>query len=378
MTSPPTAAAAEQVEFVYDTLPMRVVFGLGRVARLRDEVTRTGIHNVLVLCTPGRADLGTRIAELLGDTAAGIFAGARMHVPVEVAAAGMAEARRVGADGCVAVGGGSAIGLGKAIALETGLPTVCVPTTYSGSEMTSVWGLTEDGDKRTGRDPVVLPRTVVYDPELTVDLPAETSAASGVNAMAHAVEALYAPDVSPVIALMAEESARSLASALPVVVSDPADTDARALALRGAWLAGACLGATTMSLHHKLCHVLGGMFDLPHAPTHAVVLPHVAAFNLPAAPRAAAALQRALRCSDPARALADLTLTLETAPSLEALGLRHADLSAVADVVIARPYLNPRPVTRAAILEILENAWRGEPRRTRSHRRRPQACDQLR
>lgn len=351
--------ASEQIEFVYDALPIRVVFGPGRAASVRDEVLRLGLGRILVLCTPGRRDLGEKIGELLDGLVAGVFAGARMHVPADVAAAGVAEAVRVGADGCVAVGGGSAIGLGKAIALETGLPTVCVPTTYSGSEMTPVWGLTENGDKRTGRDPVVLPRTVIYDPHLTVDLPAGISAASGLNALAHAVEALYAPDVSPVVALMAEDAVRSLAAALPAVADDPARIEGRALALRGAWLAGACLGTTTMSLHHKLCHVLGGMFDLPHAPSHAVVLPHVAAFNLPAAPRATAALRRALGSHDPAQALAGLNLTLKTPASLEALGLRYRDLALAADAVVGRPYDNPRPVTRESVLRILEDAWRG-------------------
>lgn len=352
-------AAAAQTEFVYDALPMRVSFGSGRLAHLGDEVARLGLRRVLVLCTPGRRELGERVAELLGDAAVGVFAGARMHVPVAVAEAGAAEARRLDADGCVAIGGGSTIGLAKAIARDSGLPSVCVPTTYSGSEMTPVWGLTEDGDKRTGRDPVVLPRSVVYDPELTIGLAAHTSAASGVNALAHAVEALYAPDVSPVVALMAEEAARSLATALPAVVRAPADVPERALALRGAWLAGACLGATTMSLHHKLCHVLGGLLDLPHAETHTVVLPHVAAFNLAAAPRAAAALSRALGGADPARALHDLNRTLELPRSLAELGVDRADLSAVADAVLARPSINLRQADHDTVLRILNDAWAG-------------------
>lgn len=312
-----------------------------------------------MLCTPEQRDLGHEVADVLGQASVGVFDGARMHVPVDVAAAGTSEARHRGADGCVAVGGGSAIGLGKAIALETGLPLLCIPTTYSGSEMTPVWGLTENGDKLTGRDLSVLPRAVIYDPDLTLGLPPEMSASSGVNALAHAVEALYAPDVSPVIALMAEEAARCLAAALPVVVAAPARVDARVTALRGSWLAGACLGATTMSLHHKLCHVLGGSFGLPHAPTHAVVLPHVAAFNLPAAPHAAAALGRALGTDDPAAALAGLNATLENPPSLRALGLQREDLAVAADAVVARPYRNPRPVTREAVLTILETAWHG-------------------
>lgn len=373
MTSTASAAAGHQADdlheggtgsgpFVYQALPMRVVFGPGRLDALPDEVARLGLERVLVLCTPDRPQDGERVAEMLGPRAAGVCVEARMHVPRSAADASVAEARRVGADGCVSIGGGSAIGLSKAIALETGLPTVCVPTTYSGSEMTPVWGLTEDGDKRTGRDPVVLPRSVVYDPELTTQLPAATSAASGMNAMAHAVEALYAPDVSPVIALMAEESSRCLAASLPEIVADPASLPARTAALRGSWLAGACLGATTMSLHHRLCHVLGGMFDLPHASTHAVLLPHVAAFNLPAVPAAHAALRRALTTGDgePAVALAALHRSLPIEPTLAALGLTRADLTAAAEATLARSYANPRSVTRDDVIRILDGAWRGE------------------
>lgn len=355
----PAAALDGPPAFAYQALPMRVVFGSGCLAHIVDEVAGLGLSRVLVLCTPEQSDLGRRVADLLGQASTGVFDGARMHVPVDVAAAGTSEVRNRGADGCVAVGGGSAIGLGKAIALKTGLPLVCIPTTYSGSEMTPVWGLTENGDKLTGRDLSVLPRAVIYDPDLTVGLPPEMSASSGVNALAHAVEALYAPDVSPVIALMAEEAARCLAAALPTVVAEPARAAARATALRGSWLAGACLGATTMSLHHKLCHVLGGTFGLPHAATHAVVLPHVAAFNLPAAPDAAAALGRALATDDPVDALHRLNVTLRNPRSLRALGLDREDLAAAADAVVARPYRNPRSVTRDAVLAILETAWHG-------------------
>lgn len=355
------APVSTDTSFRYDAHPMRVVFGPGRVTELPDEVAHLGLHSVLVLCSPEQHGLGHRVADLLGGRAAGVFARARMHVPIDTATAGTAEARRVGADGCVSVGGGSAIGLGKAISLQTGLPTVCVPTTYSGSEMTPIWGLTRPDGKITGRDPVVLPRTVVYDPELTCELPARMSATSGMNSLAHAVEALYAPDVSPIVALMAEESARCLAEALPRVAAAPSEIGARSQALRGSWLAGACLGHTTMSLHHKLCHVLGGLFDLPHAATHAVVLPHVASFNLPAAPAATEALGRALGGDDPARALGELGRALEVPPSLAALGLRHDDLSRVAEATLAQPYANPRPVSREQLFDLLTRAFDGSP-----------------
>jgi maleylacetate reductase len=345
--------------FVYDALPMRVVFGPGALDSLRAETERLGLRRVLVLSTPGQRGLADRVTLLLGPLAAGVFAGARMHVPAATVDAAAEVALAVDADGCVAVGGGSTVGLGKALTLRRGLPVVAVPTTYAGSEMTPIWGMTENARKRTGRDRAVLPRAVLYDPELTLGLPVPVSVTSGLNAMAHAVEALYAPDGSPVVAAMAEQGVRDLAAALPALRHDPEDLDARAAALQGAWLCGACLGATTMGLHHKLCHVLGGLLDLPHAQTHAVMLPYVAAFNLPAAPDARAALARALDAGDPARALAGLEDELGAPRTLRELGVRHEDLARVAEEVLAAPYANPRPVGRAELDELLELAWSG-------------------
>jgi maleylacetate reductase len=345
--------------FVYDALPMRVVFGSGSLTRVAEEAERLGLKRVLVLSTPEQRKLADRVSALLGDRSAGIFDEARMHVPVATVDAASAVASTLDADGWVAAGGGSTIGLGKALALRTGFPVLAVPTTYAGSEMTPIWGLTQEGRKQTGRDRAVLPRTVVYDPDLTLSLPAGVSGISGLNAIAHAVEALYAPDGSPVVAAMAEQGVRDLAAALPVIVADPVDPEARAAALQGAWLCGACLGATTMGLHHKLCHVLGGMLDLPHAETHATVLPHVAAYNLPAAPAADAALGRALDTGDAAAALADLAARLGAPAGLRDLGVSEADLARVADEVLANPYSNPRPVTRPELLALLQSAWGG-------------------
>ena len=341
---------------------MRVVFGPGSLAGLPDEVAALGLTRVLVLCSPEQEETGRLVAAALGERVVGVLAEARMHVPVEVATRARDLARELGADGCVAVGGGSAVGLGKAIALEHGLPVVAVPTTYAGSEMTPVWGLTEGGQKRTGRDRRVLPRSVVYDPELTVTLPAQLSATSGMNAIAHAVEALYAPDATPIVSLMAEEGARALVAALPRVVADGADLEARGEAQYGAWLCGAVLGATTMSLHHKLCHTLGGTLDLPHAQTHTVVLPHALAYNAPAAPHAVAALRRALGgASDPARELWELAGRLGAPRSLAELGMAEADIARVADLAVAQPYANPRPVTRDGVEALLRAAWAGHP-----------------
>jgi maleylacetate reductase len=287
-----------------------------------------------------------------------------MHVPIEVANRARDVAAELGADGCVAVGGGSAIGLGKAVALAHGLPVIAVPTTYAGSEMTPVWGLTEGGQKRTGRDVRVLPRSVLYDPELTLSLPAGLSAASGINALAHAVEALYAPDASPAISLMAEEAVRSLADALPRVVANGTDLDARSDALYGAWLCGSVLGATTMSLHHKLCHTLGGTLNLPHAQTHTVVLPHALAYNAAAAPDAVAALSRALGSADPARELWELAGRLGATRSLAELGMEEGDIARIADLAVAAPYANPRPVIREGVEALLRAAYLGDPPRS--------------
>lgn len=350
--------------FTYQALPMRVVFGAGALAALPDEVAGLGLSRVLVLCSPEQEGTGESVAAALGGRAAGVLAQARMHVPLEVATRARDLAAELGADGCVAVGGGSAIGLGKAIALEHGLPVVAVPTTYAGSEMTPVWGLTDAGRKRTGRDERVLPRSVVYDPELTVSLPAMLSATSGMNAVAHAVEALYAPDATPIVSLMAEEGVRALAAALPRVVADGADLDGRSEAQYGAWLCGAVLAATTMSLHHKLCHTLGGTLDLPHAQTHTVVLPHALAYNQGAAPQAVAPLSRALGgAPDPARELWELVGRLGAPRSLRELGMAQADIPRIVDLAVSDPYANPRPVTPEGVTALLEDAWAGRPPR---------------
>jgi maleylacetate reductase len=345
--------------FTHHAPATRVRFGAGALTHLADEVDAVGLAQVLVICGPTHEDLGRRVADLLGERAVALLPEARMHVPHEVARSAVDVAVSTGAEGCVAVGGGSAIGLGKAVALELGLPLVAVPTTYAGSEMTPVWGLTEDGVKRTGRDPRVQPVAVVYDPVLTVAMPLDLTVTSGLNAVAHAVEGLYAPDGSPVTALMAEEGVRAFAAALPALASDGRDVDARGEALYAAWLCGSVLGATTMGLHHKLCHVLGGTLGLPHAATHAVVLPHVVAFNAAAAPGMVAALGRALGATDPAGRLWDLAGDLGAPRALRDLGMAHADVRRVAGLAVESPYANPRPVTRDDLEVILRAAWTG-------------------
>ncbi|MEU4674725.1 maleylacetate reductase [Amycolatopsis sp. NPDC023774] len=347
--------------FTYEALPVRVVFGAGRVAELPTEADRLGLDRLVVLGTPGRAEDVQLVSTLLGHRVAGHFEDARTHVPASVVQAACEKVGRLGADGCVAIGGGSVIGLGKVVARQTGLPVIAVPTTYSGSEMTPIWGITEDGRKRTGRDLRVLPRSVVYDPELTVRLPPRVTGLSGLNAIAHAMEALYAPDASPVTSLMAEEGIRALAAALPVLADEPSDLPARTLALRGSWLCGLCLGQTTMSLHHKLCHILGGTFDLPHAETHSILMPYVAAFNLPAAPAANEAMSRALGVAAPAVELAHLGARTGAAPSLGELGIAESDIDEVVRQVFSQPYANPRRLRPDEVHGLLLAALRGTP-----------------
>ena len=287
--------------FTYDALPGRVVFGAGTArARLAGEVSRLGTSRLLLITTPRAEPLARELATPLGGQLAGVFTGVREHVPAEAAGAARQQAAVTGADALLSIGGGSATGTAKAVALTTGLPVIAVPTTYAGSEVTPVWGLTEGERKTTGSDPRVLPRVVIYDPELTVSLPAGLTAASGLNALAHCAEAFWAPGRNPVTALAAAEGLRVLALALPLAVKDGADLDARGDLLYGAYLAGAAFGVTGAGLHHKLCHLLGGRYGLPHAQTHAIVLPYVLAMNLPGAPDAADRISQALDSADPA------------------------------------------------------------------------------
>lgn len=337
----------------------RVVFGAGALAQLPRETDSLGAKRVLVLSTPGHAELAGRIGSLLDERAAGLFAGAAMHVPLAVAREAREAARKLGADCLVAIGGGSTTGLAKAVALELELPIVAIPTTYAGSEMTPIYGLTEAGEKRTGRDPRVLPRTVIYDPELTLTLPLELSVTSGLNAIAHAAEGLYARDANPLTEALAEEGLRAVASALPALQRAPRDIEARSQALYGAWLCGIVLANAGMALHHKLCHLLGGAFDLPHSETHAVVLPHAIDYNKAFIPDALERMGRALGHADPAAALYDLACAHGAPYSLRALGFAASDIDRAAELAVANPYWNPRPIELEGIRALLRNAWEG-------------------
>jgi len=347
-------------DFIYEALPTRVIFGQGKLQSLPQEVEKLGARKALVLSTPQQEAWARNVAELLGSTAAGVYSNATMHTPVEVSEEAVAYAKRVGADCVVALGGGSTTGLGKAIALRTGLPQIAVPTTYAGSEMTPILGETEKGVKTTQRQPVILPKTVIYDVDLSVTLPPALSATSGLNAMAHAVEALYAQNRNPVTSLMAEEGIAAFARSLPTIVQSPKDIEARSDALYGAWLCGICLASAGMALHHKLCHVLGGAFDLPHAETHAVMLPHTAAYNSVAAADAMQRVARALNSNDAATGLWELAGKLNAPRSLKQLGMPESGIDRATDLAMKNPYWNPRPLQAEAIHALIARAWAGE------------------
>jgi maleylacetate reductase len=353
--------------FARDVLPGRVVFGAGAArTALVGEVARLGVSRLLLIPSGSEQSAARELFAPLADRIAGTFTGVRPHVPVEVADAARKQAAAVGADAVLSLGGGSATGTAKAVALTTGLPVIAVPTTYAGSEVTPVWGLTEGDRKTTGVDARVLPRLVIYDPELTASLPGPVSAASGLNAMAHAVEAFWAPGRNPVSSLTAGEAIRVLATALPAVLGDAADTGARGDLLYGAYLAGSAFAVTGSGLHHKICHILGGRYDLPHAQTHAIMLPYVLAFNAPGAPDAARQIGQALAGGglaggDPAAALQRLAGQLGLPRGLREIGFGEEQIAEAARLIEpAVPADNPVPADAAALQALLRRAWAGD------------------
>lgn len=347
-----------QSRFDYQGSPTRVVFGPSRRLRVGEELVRLGVERALVIATPELDGLAGEVAGALGPRAAGLFVGAAMHTPVSVTEGTMA---RLGdADGLVAVGGGSAIGLAKALALRSGLPQIAVPTTFAGSEATPILGETKGREKTTLSDPRVRPGTIVYDPLLVSSLPAHLVASSAMNAIAHAVEGLYARNRNPISSLMAVEGIRAFATALPRIDADRADLEAWSMAQYGAWLCGTVLGQVGMSLHHKLCHVFGGTFNLPHAEVHAVVLPHAVAYNEAAVPELLAPVAEIFGTETASEGLHEFACAIGAPTALKAFGFTEADVPRAVEVALARPYWNPRPLTREGLSVLLSGALTGE------------------
>ena len=348
-----------QSEFALSQSAVRVRFAPGVRHDVGAEVERLGGARAVILSTPGKRNMAEALASDMGDLAAGLVPLAEMHTPVAVTEQALVEVKRLRADCLVAIGGGSTIGLSKALALRSGLPQIVLPTTYAGSEATPVLGQTEDGLKTTINDPQVQPQVILYDAELVCSLSLPITVASALNAMAHAAEALYARDRNPVSTLLAVEGLRAFSAALPAVCQTPDDLEARGETLYGAWLCGTVLGQVGMSLHHKLCHVLGGAFDLPHAQTHAVMLPHTIAFNAGAVGPQLDPIREIFGNTDVGQALAGFADKVGAPRALRDLGLREADLDRAADLAMEAAYWNPRPLVRDEILGLLKAAWAG-------------------
>lgn len=346
-------------DFVHEQLPQRIVFGWGRLSDLSSEVDRLSGGRIMLVAERSTGLIAEEIRRCLGPLLVAAIPEARPHVPRAQVDAARAEAASCDIDVVVTVGGGSATGLGKAIVLEHASSLVAIPTTYAGSEATPIYGITDAGRKRTGRDRGVLPTTVLYDPRLTTTLPPSVTASSGMNAIAHCVEALYSNAGSPIASTLAEEGIRTLRWALPHCVEKPTDRAARTNALYGAYLAGSVLATTSMAIHHRICHVLGGSFGLPHGDANAVVLPHALAFNEPAATDSVASIARAMEVEEAAPGLFDFSVSLGAPKSLRELGMRATDLENAALLVAQEKFHNPRPVNADDVLNILQAAYDG-------------------
>ena len=352
------------MRFVHDTLPQRVCFGSGEAAaHLTAQAAELGATRIMLIAAKPEAQLADTIA---GDLPVALrHDDVVMHVPVEVAGRAREAAAANGIDALVSVGGGSTTGLAKAVALTTGLPIIAVPTTYAGSEATPVWGLTEGAKKTTGIDKRVLPRVIVYDAALTMSLPVDMSVASGLNALAHCVDSLWGPNADPVNAAFAAEGIRSLAEGLPRVVADPMDLGGREHALYAAYLSAAAFASAGSGLHHKICHVLGGKYNLPHAQTHATVLPYVLAFNAPAAPDAERRIAAAFGSPTAIDGLVALKQELNAPHALADYGFTEDSIAEAAEAILPSvPASNPRPVTAADLETLLRAAQAGTDPRT--------------
>lgn len=350
----------EAFEFSCD--PARVIFGSGTIAKLPQELERLKKSNPIIFCTPQQVSQAEIVGRILNGRFASIFGEAEMHTPFGVTERARTVAAMTRADSIISIGGGSTIGLGKAISLRTGFPHIAIPTTYAGSEVTPILGETKNGIKETTSDPKIRPTAVIYDVDLTMTLPVSLTATSGINAIAHAVEALYAWNGNPIINLWAQEGIRAIATALPKLMADPQNKEARSSTLYGAWLCATCLGSAGMSLHHKLCHTLSGKFDLPHAETHTIILPHALAYNAPKVPKAMEILAQCIPESDgdAIHGLNVLLIKLGVKRGLRDLGMREEDVERAAETAVSKPYWNPRAIDRDTMRQLLQRAWAGD------------------
>lgn len=348
--------------FRYESHANRVIFGEGKLQEAtKKELEKLEVKRAIVLATQNQKELAHKVGEIIEKYCSYVYTEAVQHVPVETVNNAYHFVKKYDIDCLVTVGGGSSIGLGKALALRTSLPILAIPTTYAGSEMTPVWGLTEDNLKKTGKDIIVKPKTVIYDPNLTIAMTKRLTVTSGMNAIAHCAEGLYAESANPIVCLFAEEGVRALNDSLPKIIKTPENMEARTNAQYGAMMGGMVLGSVGMALHHKLCHTLGGTYKLPHAETHAIILPYALQYNAEHALKAMQALARALNTteSEVPAVIFDLAKSLGSKMSLKELGLSESDLDEAAEIATKNPYYNPCPVTKEGIRKLLQCAYEG-------------------
>lgn len=338
----------------------RIVSGPGKAATLQHELDQLGIERVAVLCTPSGATRYAGIIAGLGPRCTAVFAQAALHSPLDVAEAAARVVRNSGAAATICIGGGSTIGLGKFIAVTEGKPQVAIPTTLSGSELTPIYGFRSGSEKRTGVNPAAVPRLVIYDPRVSLSLPGQETALSGMNCLAHCVEAFYVPAAGRLSDTLAAEGIRVLFGALPGCLDRPDDESARGDALYGGLLGGLLVAMVGIGLHHKICHVLGGRFGLPHGASNAIILSQVIAFNAPAMPEAIRRMAEAMDAADPARACFDLARRLGAPTSLQEMGVDSEALGEVAAAITATPLDNPRPLEKNSVEALLRRAWSGD------------------
>jgi maleylacetate reductase len=348
------------INFQYQALPWNILFAPGAINSLPGELEKLGYQRALVLSTPQQVDQANDLAQMLGALCVGVFSDAVMHVPVETVTAAMAMVDELTADCSVSIGGGSTTGLGKALAIKSDLPNIAIPTTYAGSEMTNIWGMTEAGRKTTGRDSRVVPNLTIYDPELTLGLPAHIAGPSGLNAMAQAVVNVATTNTNPIVKALALDAIRALSSSLPIIIKEPDNLDARSSMLYGACLAGSALGTGTTSLHHRLCHTFGGSFNTPHAETHTVLLPHSVAYNAAATAEGTRQLAEAMGVEDAAVGLFELALTVGAPAALKDIGVKESDLDEAVNIATEKELANPEPVTKERLRALLDNAFHGK------------------
>jgi maleylacetate reductase len=350
-----------QSPFAMELRDHRIVFGASVADVLAAELEALNFKRFLLVSSP---ELALQFDKLAGDTATrkqgAQFTGVAPHVPESTVSQAVAAARECGADGLVAFGGGTALDTAKGVAHVLGLPILAIPTNFSGSEVTWVFGLTVDGAKHPTYDRNVLPRTVIYDPALLLTLPDEVVITSGMNAVAHAVEALYSPQTNPLTHALAETAIRKMIGGLQAFFSgDEPRERAAAECLAGAWLSGEALSQVGMGIHHRVCHLLGGTYALAHSHAHTVMLPYSIALNYAHVP-ALPALSDLFPDRPFALGLAEFSIRHGAPRTLEAIGFSADDIAGAASLALRTPIANPRPIEVGDIESMIRHAYAGD------------------